>query len=97
MWTRLARLWTRSERAHTDIPGSAIAKEEKQHIKTRALEAGILEPERPLALQNALMVAKILRYEFPHDWYGTRSRMLAVHGLIDTGPMPFRLSFLFSD
>jgi hypothetical protein len=35
----------------------------------RALEAGILEPERQLALQNALMVAKVLRYEFPHDWY----------------------------
>ncbi|KAJ5586948.1 uncharacterized protein N7459_002713 [Penicillium hispanicum] len=47
---------------------NAIAKEEKEKIKTRALEAGIAEPTRPLALQNALMVAKILRYEFPHDW-----------------------------
>lgn len=37
----------------------------------RALEAGIFEPERQLALQNALMVAKILRYEFPHDWYAS--------------------------
>lgn len=48
---------------------SAITKEEKEQIKLRALEAGIYEPERQLALQNALMVAKILRYEFPHDWY----------------------------
>ena len=47
---------------------SAISKDEKAQIKTRALEAGIEEPARPLALQNALMVAKILRYEFPHDW-----------------------------
>ncbi|KAJ5911583.1 uncharacterized protein N7473_000886 [Penicillium subrubescens] len=47
---------------------NAISKEEKAQIKTRALEAGIEEPARPLALQNALMVAKILRYEFPHDW-----------------------------
>jgi len=38
----------------------------------RALEAGIFEPERQLALQNALMVAKILRYEFPHDWYASQ-------------------------
>ncbi|KAJ5309675.1 uncharacterized protein N7443_002136 [Penicillium atrosanguineum] len=47
---------------------NAITKEEKEQIKLRALEAGIYEPERQLALQNALMVAKILRYEFPHDW-----------------------------
>ncbi|KAJ5678244.1 uncharacterized protein N7477_003877 [Penicillium maclennaniae] len=47
---------------------NAISKEEKEQIKLRALEAGIHEPERQLALQNALMVAKILRYEFPHDW-----------------------------
>lgn len=50
------------------VDDSAISKEEKTQIKTRALEAGIEEPARPLALQNALMVAKILRYEFPHDW-----------------------------
>ncbi|KAJ5678871.1 hypothetical protein N7462_007115 [Penicillium macrosclerotiorum] len=47
---------------------NAIAKEEKIQIKTRALEAGVEEPARQLALQNALMIAKILRYEFPHDW-----------------------------
>ncbi|KAF3394574.1 Importin-11 [Penicillium rolfsii] len=47
---------------------NAISKEEKAQIKTRSLEAGIEEPARPLALQNALIVAKILRYEFPHDW-----------------------------
>ncbi|KAJ5157226.1 uncharacterized protein N7482_008326 [Penicillium canariense] len=47
---------------------NAISKDEKAQIKTRALEAGVEEPARPLALQNALMVAKILRYEFPHDW-----------------------------
>lgn len=48
--------------------GSAISKDEKAQIKSRALEAGVEEPARPLALQNALMVAKILRFEFPHDW-----------------------------
>lgn len=62
---------------------SAISKEEKGHIKARALEAGILEPDRQLALQNALMVAKILRYEFPHDWYGHRGSALSVIALID--------------
>ncbi|KAJ5746459.1 hypothetical protein N7520_011641 [Penicillium odoratum] len=47
---------------------NAISNEEKAKIKTTAMQAGIAEPERPLALQNALMIAKILRYEFPHDW-----------------------------
>lgn len=46
----------------------AIDKSEKQQIKTRSIEAGLREPESALALQNALMVAKIVRYEFPHDW-----------------------------
>lgn len=55
---------------HTDSHGSAISKDEKDKIKTTAMQAGITEPARPLALQNALMIAKILRYEFPQDWYG---------------------------
>lgn len=52
-----------------DDNASAIKQEEKQHIKTRALEAGIVEPIRPLALHNSLMIAKIMRFEFPQDWY----------------------------
>ncbi|KAJ5278946.1 hypothetical protein N7478_004318 [Penicillium angulare] len=47
---------------------NAIGKDEKETIKTRAMQAGIMEPARALALQNALLIAKILRYEFPHDW-----------------------------
>ena len=52
-----------------DADKSAIKKEEKDKIKARALEAGIAEPAPVLALQNALMIAKIMRYEFPTDWY----------------------------
>jgi hypothetical protein len=48
---------------------SAIKAEEKNHIKTRALEAGIVEPAPLLALHNSLMIAKIMRFEFPQDWY----------------------------
>lgn len=47
---------------------NAISKEEKILIRSRCLEAGINEPDRRLALQNALVIAKILRFEFPHDW-----------------------------
>ncbi|PCH02643.1 Armadillo-like helical [Penicillium occitanis (nom. inval.)] len=46
---------------------NAIKKEDKERIKNRALEAGIVEPAPLLALHNALVIAKILRYEFPSD------------------------------
>ncbi|KAJ5246110.1 hypothetical protein N7468_001093 [Penicillium chermesinum] len=47
---------------------NAIAKEEKDKIKTLAMQSGIAEPVPALALQNSLMIAKILRFEFPNDW-----------------------------
>lgn len=47
---------------------NAINKDEKLRIKSRAIELGIREPLPALALQNALMIGKIARYEFPHDW-----------------------------
>lgn len=46
----------------------AIQKDEKQKIRSRAIEVGVREPRPTLALQNALMLAKIVRFEFPHDW-----------------------------
>ncbi|GAD98972.1 hypothetical protein ANI_1_536164 [Paecilomyces variotii No. 5] len=46
----------------------ALKKEEKEKLKTRALEAGIVEPAPLLALHNALAIAKIVRHEFPQDW-----------------------------
>lgn len=47
---------------------NAIGKEEKLKIKETAIKAGLQEESRPLALHNALMIAKIVRSEFPHDW-----------------------------
>ena len=47
---------------------NAIGKDEKLRIRTAAIEAGVQEPSRSLALHNALMLAKIVRSEFPHDW-----------------------------
>lgn len=62
----LQELW---QKDGADDNTSAIKQEEKHHIKNRALEAGIIEPIRPLALHNSLMIAKIMRFEFPQDWY----------------------------
>ena len=49
---------------------NAITKEEKTLIRSRCLDSGINEPDYRLALQNALVIAKIMRFEFPHEWYG---------------------------
>ena len=46
----------------------AIKKEEKDLIRSRSLESGINEPDRRLALQVSILIAKITRYEYPHDW-----------------------------
>lgn len=45
-----------------------ITQQEKIKIRTKAIEAGVHEPSPQLGLQNALMLAKIVRYEFPHQW-----------------------------
>lgn len=66
----LGKLWLKDYLGQgADAVTSSIKKEEKQQIKARALDAGVVEPAPVLALQNSLMVAKIMRYEFPHDWY----------------------------
>ncbi|KAL8986745.1 MAG: hypothetical protein Q9177_003989, partial [Variospora cf. flavescens] len=47
---------------------NAIKKDEKNQIRERCIESGTKEPDARLALQNALMVAKIIRHEYPIDW-----------------------------
>ena len=47
---------------------NAIKKEEKAVIRSRCIDAGINEPDHRLALQNALVVAKIVRFEYPNEW-----------------------------
>lgn len=47
---------------------NAIKKEEKELIRTRSIESGVVEPDHRLALQISIATAKICRYEFPQDW-----------------------------
>ena len=47
---------------------NAIKKGEKDLIRSRLLESGINEPDRRLALQISIVIAKITRYEYPQDW-----------------------------
>ncbi|KAJ8108454.1 hypothetical protein ONZ43_g6420 [Nemania bipapillata] len=53
-------------RAHT--VKNAIQPAEKQLIRSRLLRGSIQEPDPQLALHNALVVAKIVRIDFPGEW-----------------------------
>ncbi|KAF2093794.1 ARM repeat-containing protein [Rhizodiscina lignyota] len=47
---------------------NAVDKEDRIQIRSRLLEAGVNEADTRLALQNALLTAKIVRFEYPNDW-----------------------------
>ncbi|KAI4253220.1 MAG: hypothetical protein LQ352_003820 [Teloschistes flavicans] len=47
---------------------NSISRTEKDQIRSRCIGSGIKEPNPRLALQNAVMIAKIVRYEYPADW-----------------------------
>lgn len=47
---------------------SAISKDEKAYLRSRLLSSSIDEPHHQLALQNAVIVAKVARLEYPFDW-----------------------------
>lgn len=51
------------------ISYSAVSSEDKAVIRSRLLESGIEEYDHRLALQNALVIAKVSRFEYPQDWY----------------------------
>ena len=47
---------------------NAIQKEEKNLIRSRSLRSEVDEPDHRLALQISLLIAKVIRYEYPQDW-----------------------------
>ncbi|KAL4896681.1 armadillo-type protein [Aspergillus ambiguus] len=72
---------------------NAIKKEEKEQIKSRALQAGVVEPAPLLALHNALMIAKIMRFEFPQDWPDAISSLItSLRSSTQPGANPLQLS-----
>ncbi|KAK3951792.1 armadillo-type protein [Pseudoneurospora amorphoporcata] len=46
----------------------AIQPAEKQFIRSRLLQGSVGEEDRNLALHNALVIAKIVRIDYPNDW-----------------------------
>ncbi|KAG5203908.1 KapH [Trichophyton interdigitale] len=72
---------------------NALKQDEKNQIKRRAIEAGVIEPASQLALQNALIVAKILRAEFPLEWPEAISEIIEhLRASIRPGANPVQLS-----
>ncbi|PSK60542.1 hypothetical protein B9Z65_692 [Elsinoe australis] len=47
---------------------NAVNKDDKAVIRSRLISSGIEELDHRLALQNALVIAKIVRFEYPQDW-----------------------------
>lgn len=52
----------------TDTSRSSIDKEEKAHLRSRLISGAIDEPHPQLAVQSAVIVAKVARLEYPSDW-----------------------------
>ncbi|OAK94196.1 ARM repeat-containing protein [Phaeosphaeriaceae sp. SRC1lsM3a] len=57
---------------------NAVTKEDKLAIRSRLLESAVNEADQRLALQNALVVAKIVRFEFPTDWPDLFQQLLQI-------------------
>ncbi|TKA74604.1 hypothetical protein B0A55_05436 [Friedmanniomyces simplex] len=47
---------------------NAVSKDDKDAIRSRLLQSCLREPADRLALQDALVIAKIARFEYPNDW-----------------------------
>lgn len=47
---------------------NAVSKDDKEVIRSRLVDGCLNEPDDRLALQSSLVIAKIARYEYPHDW-----------------------------
>ncbi|KAL4815197.1 armadillo-type protein [Aspergillus spinulosporus] len=71
---------------------NAIKKEEKEHIKVRALQAGVVEPAPLLALHNAFVLAKIMRLEYPQEWpEGIPAVIDSLRSSVQPGANPLQL------
>ncbi|CAN9205636.1 unnamed protein product [Alternaria sp. RS040] len=69
---------------------NAVSKQDKATIRARLLESAVNEADHRLALQNALVVAKIVRFEFPNDWPELFQQLLHILRA-STDPNAYRL------
>ena len=80
--------------AYTDhVEKSSVAKEERHVIRSRLIESALKEQDNRLAVQNALVVAKLARYDYPKYWpelLSTLAQALRTHNT----PLPLARALL---
>ena len=65
----------------------------KEIIRSRLLESAINEPDGRVALQISIMISKVIRHEFPHDWPDPISSMLqTLHQKLEPSKNPVHVS-----
>ncbi len=52
--------------------------DEKARIRSRLLQGSVGEDNRTLALHNALVMAKVVRFDYPDDWPGALPDLIAL-------------------
>ena len=55
-----------------------IQKAEKEEMRAKLLEGGMGEANIQLALQNALVISKIARIDYPQDWPDVLTSLIAL-------------------
>ncbi|KAK4504389.1 hypothetical protein PRZ48_005305 [Zasmidium cellare] len=73
---------------------NAVPKEDKEVIRSRLIDSVLNEHDNRLALQDALVIAKIARYEFPNDWPEAISGFVAVIRNQNTPPLQLARALL---
>lgn len=82
-----------SQHCKTLNKSSAVSKEDKTLIRSRLLESAANEPDQRLARQNALVISKIVRFEYPSDWPDVVNQLLdLVRNSIAPGANPLYLN-----
>ncbi|GAB7347398.1 hypothetical protein MBLNU459_g4324t1 [Dothideomycetes sp. NU459] len=71
---------------------NAVSRDDKAVIRSRLVESGLDEYDHRLALQNALVVAKVVRFEYPNDWPDAISSIVdALRSSTQASPNSIRL------
>ena len=71
------------------ISCSAVSKDDKDVIRSRLIASALQEQDNRLSLQNALVIAKIARFEYPNDWPDALS---ALTNTLRSQPPPLQLA-----
>ncbi|KAH6634205.1 armadillo-type protein [Chaetomium sp. MPI-SDFR-AT-0129] len=74
---------------------NAIKPETRQAIRSRLLQGSLNEEDRSLALHNALVTAKIVRIDYPHEWPDAFSSLIDMtKAAITSNPLQLRGALL---